>query len=371
MGGKVAITGFGLINDFGLDAESIWSNIHDVSNASLQLMNNFDQTKYFDKKEISRLDSFAQYALLATKESLDRAQLVSGHSFEETGVLMGASGNGADKLLLKNHSILLEKGPRRVSPFYSSAAMINSPPAELSIKNKFEGPSGTLVAGETSSLLAIGQSFKYIKTNIAPMMIAGGTQGDISDLTKHGYLNSGIASKTFQHYKPFTSDSKGAPLKEGAGAVVLEELEEANKRNAEVYGELMGFSMNTTGNNLKESYKDVLLKALEEAGIEASQVEFLSLNGSGIPTYDRAEEEAVNEIFDNDITDKLVPKKIFGNLLASNGVTHLIYSLYEMRKRLRKPQTERIIGVIQNFDFQRHNTCLVVKVEMQGEKLWI
>lgn len=378
MSKKAVITGYGLINNLGLNTASIWKNYQkNLFNKSLSIatkVNNYDSECFFDKKSLKRLDSFTQYALISSSEAIRQAKLnhLTENLIEEIGVLIGVSGNGGDQSLLDNHKVLLEKGPTRVSPYYSSTTMINSPPAEIALRNGFKGHSATLVAGEASSLLSIGNSLRKIREGECPIMIAGGTQGDITLLTANGDKQIRTSKSNIQNNNFFALEPKSSVLSPGAGTIVLEDYEIATKRKAPILGEVLGFGMNMCGKNLTVSYADAMLLAVQDAGISINDIDVVCIQESGIKEFAEAEQTALKSITSNPSLQIISPKRITGNLLAANGITQTVLSLLIMSSshsrysdckndndKPMKPLGK--IALINTFDYQGHNACLIVK----------
>jgi len=332
---KIVITGMGMINPLGHTCLEVYKT-HLDKGPIKQGISHYDPTEHFEKKEVNRLDRFSQYAIVAANEAIEQAKLGDYEdSLEEIGVVIGASGNGADQFLQENHELLLERGPKRISPYYSSAAMINSPPAEIALKYGFQGPSAAVLAGEASGLLALGQAVNFIQNGSCTIAIAGGTQGDISVLTEIGYEKSAIISDHSHH-----------PLNPGAGAVVVETEKEARRRGAEPLGEVIGFSMRTVSG--EEEIKEAMLDALAEANVEIHMVDLIGV---------AEEKDVVTSIFKQDVT-VLSLKESMGNTLAASGVNQVILSLLSLKETGKK----EAIGLVNSVDPAGHFGCLIIKV---------
>lgn len=332
---KIVITGMGMINPLGHTCLEVYKT-HLDKGPIKQGISHYDPTEHFEKKEVNRLDRFSQYAIVAANEAIEQAKLGDYEdSLEEIGVVIGASGNGADQFLQENHELLLERGPKRISPYYSSAAMINSPPAEIALKYGFQGPSAAVLAGEASGLLALGQAVNFIRNGSCTIAIAGGTQGDISVLTKIGYEKSAIISDHSHHQ-----------LNPGAGAVVVETEKEARRRGAEPLGEVIGFSMRTVSG--EEEIKEAMLDALAEANVEIHMVDLIGV---------AEEKDVVTSIFKQDVT-VLSLKESMGNTLAASGVNQVIISLLSLKETGKK----EAIGLVNSVDPAGHFGCLIIKV---------
>jgi 3-oxoacyl-[acyl-carrier-protein] synthase II len=332
---KIVITGMGMINPLGHTCLEVYKT-HREKGPIKQGISHYDPTAHFEKKEINRLDRFSQYAIVAANEAIEQAKLGDYEdSMEEIGVVIGASGNGADQFLQENHELLLERGPKRISPYYSSAAMINSPSAEIALKYGFQGPSAAVLAGEASGLLALGQAVNFIQNGSCTIAIAGGTQGDISFLTETGYEKSAIISGHPHH-----------PLNPGAGAVILETEKEARRRGAEPLGEVMSFSMRTVSSEAE--IKEAMLDALAEANVEIHMVDLIGV---------AEETDIVTSIFKQDVV-VLSLKESMGNTLAASGVNQVILSLLSLKDIGKK----EAIGLVNSIDPAGHFGCLIIKV---------
>lgn len=373
MNKRVMITGYGLINSLGASFKEVWreylhyktfvgcrekSYTDIISKKDLGKI--YDPSQFFERKEVKRLDRSTQYALISAQEAMHHAGLHE-ESSSHVGVMFGVAGNGGEQFILENMELLSKRGPKRVSPYYSASAMINAPVAEITLKNGCQGPSSTIVAGEASSLIAIGNSVRMIKNGRIKVMLAGGTQGDISPLAKTAY-------KTLAH----NHVKEKFNLRSGAGAIVLEEESHALKRGARILGEVIGSGMNTCVGDRKNSYKKVIQAALKDAQIEPYEVDFVYLHSGGISECNEAEIQAMEDIFKEHHYFFDSHKEITGNVLATNGVTQTILGLNIMKREEVLPflnvknekQTNRSkmkIGIINTFDMNGHNACLVIK----------
>lgn len=366
---KIVITGHGLINSLGLNSDDVWQKYleslkmnHSIDFSVTDKVYGYNAELHFTKKELKRLDTFTQYSLIATNEAINKAALDSLDN-EDIGILIGASGNGTDKYFLENHEILLKKGPRRVSPYYSSL-MVNSPPAELAIEHSFQGLSGSFVAGEASSLLSIGHSMRLIRNEKYSAMVSGGTQGDISQLTKGGYKKLGLTTAYHEDFQPLNTESNGHVLGAGAGSLILESESFALRREANILGEVLGFSMVTVIENVLDSYVNVMQSALNDAGIQPEDVSMVSVQGCGIPKLDQLEISAIEKVFRGHYLKVICQKQKTGNLIAANGVTQTILTLLTLNDELKKNvqgKDKMSIGIINTFDFNGHCACLVIR----------
>lgn len=343
-----------MVNNLGRNVNEIWGNYCDKAfkdnpNTKTTPIMKINLKDFFNSKEMRRLDSSTQYSIIATNEAIDRAQL-SLLDKEGTGILIGASGNGSDISFLDNHELLITKGPNRVSPYYASSVMINSPPAEIAIRHKIHGPSSTVIAGEASSLLAIGHAFEMVKGENFCTMIAGGTQGDISELTKVAYTKLGLNPESQGDYQPFLKNGQEHSLGAGAGTIILETEKHALKRGAQIYGEILGFCM-LTGEGTK-TMKLTMEGSLVDAGIPPHKLEYIAIQGNGNNYIDEAEKKAIYKVFYPNQINIVSFKRHIGNLIAANGVTHTILSMLKLKDK---------IGMINAFDFNGHCASLVIK----------
>jgi len=346
MARKVGITGIGLITPLGLDCESTWQGLlagrsgigpitlFDAAGYSSRIageVREFDVHDFVEKKEARKMDRFSHFAIAATKEALDDAGLViDGANAERVGVYIG-SGIGGLPLLESQHRSLLERGPRRVSPFFIPGMILNLAGGQVSILYGAKGPNLALATACATGTHSIGESFRLIREGYADAMIAGGTEAVITPLAVGGFCAmkalSGRNEEPERASRPFDAERDGFVMGEGAGIVILEELEAARERGARVYAEIFGYGMSGDAYHVSAPSADgdgplrAMRMALADASLAPEDVDYINAHGTSTPAGDRVEVMAVKKLF-GEHAGKLVcgsTKSMTGHLLGAAG----------------------------------------------------
>jgi len=346
MGRRVVVTGIGLVTPVGLDRESSWEALvagrsgiapithFDASGYACRIAGEvvgFDPLEHFEKKEARKLDAFSHFAVVASKEALEDAgyEIDAGNA-ERTGVYIG-SGIGGLPLLEKTHRDLLDRGPRRVSPFFIPGMILNLAAGQVSIRFGAKGPNLALATACATGTHSIGESFRLIREGYADAMIAGGTEGVISPLAVGGFCAMKALStrndEPERASRPFDAERDGFVMGEGAGILILEEREAALRRGARVYAEVLGYGMSGDAYHVSAPSADgdgprrAMQMALGDAGVEASAVDYINAHGTSTPAGDRIEVMAVKDVF-GDYASKVAcgsTKSMTGHLLGAAG----------------------------------------------------
>ena len=361
---RVVVTGMGLVIPTGIGVETAWKNVCE-GKSGIGLLTRFDtngfETKiaaevknfnpelYIVKKEIKRMDLFVQYAIAATKEALEDAQLaITPENSEKIGVIVG-TGLGGLPTLEKYHKILLERGPGRISPFFIPMLIANLASGHIAIQFGPKGPNTCVVTACATGAHCIGDAFRAIVYGDAEAMIAGGTEANITPLTIGGFnAMKALSTKNDEPEKacrPFEKNRDGFVVAEGAGIVLLEELKFALNRNAKIYGELVGYGYTGDAYHITAPSPDgdgavrCMRMALKDAGLGPEDVEYINAHGTSTPLNDLTETIAIKAVFGDHA--KKVPisatKSMTGHLLGAAGSTEAIFTLLAIRDGIMPP----------------------------------
>lgn len=365
---RVVITGIGMITPLGNSAQETWGNLikgksgvgpltrFDLSKCKISddfpkiagEVKNFDLEKWgIDRKMVKRLDPFTQYAVAAAKEALSDAQInLNEENLSRIGIQIGI-GLGGALTWEKQYQILLEKGSRRVSPFYIPLFIANMAAGNISIIFKIKGPSITNVTACASGSHAIGEAFDKIRVGRTEIMITGGTEAALSSLAISGFNQMRVLSRQNKNpekaSRPFDRDRDGFVMAEGAGIVILEELSHALARNAKIYGELIGYGANSDAFHITEPCiegpRECMRLAIEEAGVKPEEVEYINAHGTATPIGDINETKAIKELFGKHAFELCVSstKSMIGHLLGAAGGVEAIFTILALKKGIIPP----------------------------------
>jgi 3-oxoacyl-[acyl-carrier-protein] synthase II len=354
MSERVVITGMGVMTSLGQDLDTFWGNLlegksgvgeielFDVTEYPTRIaaeIKNFNHDRFFDKKEARRMDRFVQFAVSASLMALEDARLNVKEDTdpERVGVYVG-SGIGGLSTWEEQHKILLEKGPKRVSPFFIPMMIANMASGQISMMTGAKGPNSTAVTACATGTHSIGDSYKMIQRGDADVMICGGAEATITPTGVAGFCALRAMStrndEPTRASRPFDTDRDGFVMGEGSGVLILESLEHAKKRGARIYGEVIGYGMSGDAHHMTEPDPDgaarCMAKAIKDAGITPDQIDYVNAHGTSTPVGDRSETTAIKKAF-GDHAYKLAissTKSMTGHLLgAAGGVEALICGL--------------------------------------------
>ena len=353
---RVVITGIGALSPIGNDAETTWQNALkgvngidtitriDTENYNAHLageLKDFNIEDHIDKKEARRMDRFTQYAVVAAREAVKDSQLDIKANANRIGVWIG-SGIGGMETFETAHTQLVERGPRRVSPFFVPMLIPDMATGQVSIDLGAKGPSGSTVTACATGTNSIGEAFKIIQRGDADAMITGGTEAPISHMAIAGFSASRALSTNNDKEtacRPFQEGRDGFVMGEGAGIVVVESLESAKARGAKIYAEIVGYG--TTGDAYHitapapegEGGSRAMQAALDDAGIEAKDIQYLNAHGTSTPVGDLYEVQAIKNTFGDAVNNLKVSstKSMTGHLLGATGGIEAIFSALSIR----------------------------------------
>lgn len=346
MSRRVVVTGVGLVTPIGIGNDENWQSLMDGKSGIGEItkfdtsafhvhiageLKEFESTDYVDKKDAKKYDNFIVYAVaaseIAAKDSgIDFDKIES----ERAGTIIG-SGIGGFETIEKAHLTYLEKGPKRISPFFIPGAIINMASGVVSIKYKLKGPNSSVVTACASGTHAIGDAAKIIKRGDAEVMFAGGSEAGITRLALGGFSNMKALSRRNDEpqkaSRPFDIDRDGFVMGEGAGILILEELEHALERGAKIYAEVCGYGMTsdayhiTAPDETGDGGARCMQMALDDAGIQAEEMTYVNAHGTSTPFNDKIETKAIKKVFGDHAKSLKISstKSMTGHLLGAAG----------------------------------------------------
>ena len=346
MSRRVVITGIGLVSSLGIGTSANWQALlagtsgvvritkFDPTGFASQIaaeVRGFDPLQFVDKKDVKKMDVFIQYAIAASQFAMDDSKLVIGpDNAANVGVFIG-SGIGGFATIEREHKALLGGGPRKISPFFIPSAIINLASGHVSIRFGAKGPNLATCTACSASAHAIGDSFEIIRRGDADVMIAGGSEAAITPMSVGGFAAMRALStrndEPERASRPFDKDRDGFIIGEGAGVVVLEELEQARRRSAPIYAELVGYGMSADAYHITAPSEDgdggvrVMKLAMKKAGIRPEQVDYINAHGTSTPYNDRLETLAIKNCFGAHARRVAISstKSMTGHLLGGAG----------------------------------------------------
>ncbi len=361
---RVVITGVGTVSPLGCGNDTNWNALiagksgiglitrFDTSDMPVKIAGevpDFDAERYIDKKEIKKMDLFIQYALAAAHYAMEDSGLeITDENAERVGVLVGA-GLGGLPTIEKYHSIVVESGPKKISPFFIPMLIINLAPGHISIKYGAKGPNLSSVSACATSTHSIGDAYHIIKRGDADAMIAGGTESVITPLGIGGFAAMKALSDRNDDpaaaSRPFDINRDGFVMGEGAGIVVLEEYESARARGAKIYAEVVGYGMTGDAYHLTspapggEGGARSMKMALKNAGVSPEQVAYINAHGTSTPLGDMFETMAIKSVFGDHAKKMMVSstKSMTGHLLGAAGGIETVYTLMAMDRGIVPP----------------------------------
>jgi 3-oxoacyl-[acyl-carrier-protein] synthase II len=343
---RVVVTGVGLVTALGTGTEETWKGLcegrsgvgpisrFDTTQFSTRIaaeVKNFDPLNWFDKKDMKKMDSFIHYAVAAADFAMKQAGLVIDSEWSErAGVFIG-SGIGGFTVIEREHKALLEGGPRKISPFFIPSSIINLAAGQVSIRFGARGPNSAPCTACSSGAHAVGDAFRVVSRGDADVMICGGSEAAITPMGVGGFAAMRALSTRNEEptraSRPFDKERDGFVVGEGAGVLVLEELEFARKRGARIIAELVGYGMSGDAYHITLPPEDgrgahrVMLNALTDAGVGGDEVGYINAHGTSTPPNDKIETRAIKHLF-GDHARKLPissTKSMIGHLLGAAG----------------------------------------------------
>ncbi len=361
---RVVVTGLGLLTPVGNNVEDSWKNIiagksgvapitaFDASQFSTRIsasVKNFDASEYLSPKDLKKMDLFIHFGMAAGIQALDDSGIeVTEANAERIGVAIG-SGIGGLPTIEKNHDAYIAGGPRKISPFFVPSSIINMVSGNLSILRGLKGPNISIVSACTTGAHNIGDAARMISYGDADVMVAGGAEMATSALGVGGFAAARALSTRNDDpeaaSRPWDVDRDGFVLGDGAGVVVLEEYEMAKKRGARIYCELAGYGMSgdayhmTAPSEGGEGAARCMLNALNDAGLNPDQVDYINAHGTSTPAGDIAECRAVKLALGEHAYNTMISstKSMTGHLLGAAGGIEAVFSILALRDQVVPP----------------------------------
>ncbi len=361
---RVVITGMGVVSPIGIGIETFEEalfkgkngiatiSLFDASSYRSQIageVRNFNPRDYLPPKQIGRMDRFTQMGMVAAEEAIKQAGILSSEEDSgKIGILVG-SGVGGLYTIGREQTVLLEKGPRRVSPFLVPMLITDIASAQIAIKYGFSGPNFSISTACASGNHSIGEAFKIIQRGDAEVMVAGGAEAAITPLGLAGFCSMRALStrndEPAKASRPFDKQRDGFVIGEGAGVVVLEKWERAIKRKVPIWGEIIGFGMSEDAYHITQpigdgrGLREAMRRALLDARIPVEKVDYINAHGTSTPLNDKVETRAIKNLFGKNAYRIPVSstKSMTGHLLGATGGVEMIACLLALKKAIIPP----------------------------------
>ncbi|HDZ49946.1 MAG TPA: beta-ketoacyl-[acyl-carrier-protein] synthase II [Candidatus Aerophobetes bacterium] len=361
---RVVITGMGVVSPIGIGIETFEEALFEGKNGIARItlfdassyrsqiageVRNFNPRDYLPVKQIGRMDRFTQMGMVAAEEAIKQAGILPNEEdLGEIGILVG-SGVGGLYTIGREQTVLLEKGPRRVSPFLVPMLITDITSAQIAIKYGFSGPNFSISSACASGNHSIGEAFKIIQRGDAEVMVAGGAEAAITPLGLAGFCSMRALStrnnEPAKASRPFDKQRDGFVIGEGAGVVVLEKWERARKRRVPIWGEIIGFGMSEDAYHITQPVEDgrglreAMRRALLDAKIPVEKVDYINAHGTSTPLNDKIETRAIKNLFGKNAYRIPVSstKSMTGHLLGATGGVEMIACLLALKKAIIPP----------------------------------
>ena len=340
------MTGVGLVSPVGIGTEESWAalkagrsgagpiTLFDASQHSTRFaceVKGFDPLRWVEKKDVKKMDRFIQFAVAAAEFALtDSGLRVGPDNRDMVGVYIG-SGIGGFATIEREHTTLMERGPSRISPFFIVASIVNLASGWISIRSGARGPNSATCTACTTSAHAVGDSYRLIQRGEADAMIAGGSEAAITPLGVGGFAAMRALSTRNEEpekaSRPFDKDRDGFVIGEGAGVLILEEMEAARRRGAHIYCEVVGYGMSSDAHHISAPCEDgdgayrVMMRAIKDAGISPGDIGYINVHGTSTPPGDKVEVVAIKRVFGEHARKLPISstKSMTGHLLGAAG----------------------------------------------------
>lgn len=409
---RVVVTGMGALTPIGLSVDAFWEAMLRGESGAARItyfdpepfdtqfaceLKGFDPNEYMDRKQARRLDPFCQYALAVAKQCIEDTGLdtstMSDKERDRTGVIFG-SGIGGMHIFHEQTANYMNAGPRRISPFFIPMLIPDMAPGLISMEHGFRGPNYCVVSACATGNNNIGDAYMMIQAGLADAVLTGGSEGSVSELGIGGFgamkalstRNDDPATAS----RPFDADREGFVLGEGGGALFLEELEHAKARGAKIYAEMIGLGMSADAHHMTAPHPEgygaslAMRLALENAGLQPEEVDYLNMHGTSTPPGDVAETKAVKQAFGDHAYEMNLSstKSMTGHLLGAAGAVEAIATILaiqhdivpptinfftpdpecDLNYTFNKPQERTVnVGMSNAFGFGGHNTSVIFR----------
>ncbi|MDA8159050.1 MAG: beta-ketoacyl-ACP synthase II [Deltaproteobacteria bacterium] len=361
---RVVITGYSMITALGNDAETSWNRMvngesgvghitrFDAEEYSTKIageVKGFDPEKFIEKKEIKKMDQFIHYALACSKMALDMSGLkITDGNAHRVGVWIGA-GIGGLMTIEKYHTMLLEGGPKKISPFFIPMLLINLAPGQVSIMTGAKGPNASTVSACSTGTNSIGDAYKIIARGDADAMIAGGAESTVSPLCISGFnAMKALSTRNDEPAKasrPFDKNRDGFVVSEGAGIVILEEMNSAVKRGAKIYAEIVGYGVSSDAYHLSTPDPEAtgayysMKNAIEDGGLTPDNIDYVNAHGTSTYYNDLNETKAIKQLFKEKAEKLKISsiKSMLGHALGAAGGIEAVATVLTVNTGIMPP----------------------------------
>ena len=403
---KVVITGLGVLAPNGNNIHKFWESLcqgksginaityFDTEGFSVKIageLDGFKAEEHLEPSQIRKLDPFSIFALVAAQEAIENAKINwNSINLHQVGVILG-TGVGGIYTMEEQHTVLMNRGSRRVSPFFVPKMIANIAAGHVAIKWGLKGPNHTVTTACASATDAIGIATRLIQIGDADMIIAGGTEASITPLTISGFANMKALSRNPDNQtasRPFDKNRDGFVMGEGAGIMVIESEEHAKNRHAEILGEIAGYGSTNDASHITQPQKEgavlAMKKAIQDAGLSPANIDYINAHGTSTPLNDKNETNAIKEVFgDHAYSLKISStKSMTGHLLGASGSIEAIASVKAIEHNLAPPtinyvtadpdcDLDYVPNTVQNFPidtvmsnsfgFGGHNAVILIK----------
>jgi len=358
---RVVITGMGVVSPIGNNLNEFWDNlkigyngIDDITlfdtekfDVKIAGQSSIDLNHFFDRKELNKLDRFSSFALIAADQAIHQSELLkSNFSNDRIGVIVG-SGIGGIGTFETQHKKLL-KNPRFVSPFFIPAMISDIAAGQISIKYGFKGLNYSVASACATSNHAFGDAFKMIQSNLADVIVAGGSEAAITEMSIAGFSNMKALTKNSDKNsasRPFDKNRDGFVMGEGSGILVLESLEHAKNRNANIIGEIVGYGATadayhiTSPDHEGKGGERAILNAISDAELNIDDIKYINAHGTSTPLNDKIETKAIKSVFKDKSKDLFInsTKSMTGHLLGAAGAIEAIATILSLNNNYIPP----------------------------------
>lgn len=407
---RVVVTGMGAVTPVGNDVATMWTSLiegrsgaapithFDASTFAVRFaceLKGFDPLQYMERKEAKRADEFTQYAVAAAKQAMDNAGFAAGNGYDpdNTGVILG-SGIGGLKIFEEQHDVYRQRGPSKISPFFIPMFISDIAAGIVSMQFGAKGPNYATVSACATSAHAIGDAYRTIQYGDADVMITGGAEAAVTRMSIGGFANMKALSERNDTpetaSRPFDATRDGFVMGEGGAVVILEELEHARKRGAKIYSEIVGYGATGDAYHLTapapngEGAQRAMKRAMNDAGLKPSDVQYINAHGTSTPANDLNETAAIKAVFGEYAPHINVSstKSATGHMLGAAGAVEFVISTLAINNGLIPPTinyetpdpecdlnytpnkaVEREVSAVlsNSFGFGGHNTTLAIK----------
>ncbi|NNK96268.1 MAG: beta-ketoacyl-ACP synthase II [Desulfobacterales bacterium] len=361
---RVVVTGTGLVTPHGTGVEKAWENIcagvsvidritrFDVSSFSVQIaaeVKDFVVEDHFDKKRAKHLDLFVKYAIVATRMAMEESGLeVNEQNCGKIGVITGC-GMGGLPTITENHEMVLNRGYRRLTPFFIPMVIPNMASGHISMEIGSKGPNLTLTTACAAGTHAVGEAFRHIQYGMSDIIVTGGTEAVICPLGISGFSSMKALStrndNPAEASRPFDAERDGFVMSEGAGILILEELEHARARGAQIIAEIIGYGLSSDAYHIAAPPDDgegavrSIRCALEDAGLGTGDVDYINAHGTSTPLNDRCETLAIKTVFGEDARRMAISstKSMTGHMLGAAGGIESVFTALSIRDQMAPP----------------------------------